>query len=81
MKVHVVRIGNSRGIRIPKKILEECRIEDSVDLAVKGGRLVLTPVKGTPRVGWLEAAERMSRAGDDSLLVPDVLGDDEDLHW
>lgn len=81
MRLSVVRIGNSRGIRIPKRVLEECRVADHFDLAVKRGRLILTPVRSAPRRGWDVAAARMASAGDDAPLLPDVLPDDEDLAW
>ncbi|MCH5434723.1 AbrB/MazE/SpoVT family DNA-binding domain-containing protein, partial [Leptospira interrogans serovar Canicola] len=34
MKASVVKIGNSKGIRIPKAVLEECHIEEEVDLLI-----------------------------------------------
>lgn len=54
MKVSVVPIGNSRGVRLPKAVLEECGFTDAADLTVEGGRVVLTPL-GSPRAGWEEA--------------------------
>ncbi len=81
MHASIVRIGNSKGIRIPKRILEQCRIEDEVDLVVKGRRIVLTPVMKKPREGWAEAAARMHASGDDGLLIPDVLDDDVHEEW
>jgi antitoxin MazE len=81
MKVKVVPIGNSRGIRIPKPLLEQCAIEDAVELRSDGKRIVLTPVKAKPRQGWAEAAARMHEAGDDELLIPDVFEDDIEVEW
>jgi antitoxin component of MazEF toxin-antitoxin module len=37
MKAAVVRIGNSRGVRIPKALLEQCRFRDTVELEVEDG--------------------------------------------
>mgnify|MGYP001236542785 CR=1 FL=1 len=54
MKVSVITIGNSRGVRLPKAVLDECEFADTAELTVEDGRVVLTPVK-TPRVGWAEA--------------------------
>ncbi len=81
MKIKVVPVGNSRGIRIPKPLLRQCAIEDAVELRTDGKRIVLTPVKSKPRQGWAEAAERMHRAGDDELLIPDVFEDDIEVEW
>jgi virulence-associated protein VagC len=51
MKVEVVRIGNSRGIRIPKPILEQCGLQGTVELRIENDRLVITPGH-PPREGW-----------------------------
>lgn len=81
MIVSVVQIGNSKGIRIPKPLLEQCDIAEAVDLRVDGKRIVLTPVKAKPREGWAAAAKRAHEAGDDELLIPDVLPDDPEVEW
>ncbi len=67
MKINVVRIGNSRGIRIPKALLEQCRLGETVELEVEKDRLVVRPA-GKPRSGWEDAFHRMARQGDDMLL-------------
>ncbi|MES1197590.1 MAG: AbrB/MazE/SpoVT family DNA-binding domain-containing protein [Pseudomonadota bacterium] len=54
MKVAIVPVGNSRGVRLPKALLEECRFGDAAELTVERGRLVLTPVSGT-RSGWAQS--------------------------
>ncbi|PYM17656.1 MAG: AbrB/MazE/SpoVT family DNA-binding domain-containing protein [Candidatus Rokuibacteriota bacterium] len=66
-KTRIVRIGNSRGIRIPKILLDQAQLPDDVELHAEPGRLV---VQGTrrPRTGWAEAARAMSAAGDDGML-------------
>jgi antitoxin MazE len=81
MKTRLVPIGNSRGIRIPKAVLEQCEMTDAVDLSVKGHQIIVTPLRKRPREGWREAAARMASAGDDQLLFPDVFDDDIDSEW
>ena len=81
MKARLVPIGNSRGIRIPKAILEQCELTDEVELAVEGRQIILTPARQQPREGWREAAQRMAAAGDDELLIPDAFEDDENVEW
>lgn len=73
MKVNVVRIGNSRGIRIPKTILNQCRITDAIELKIQGNQLLLRPATG-PRAGWDDAFRRMRVHGDDQLLDQDAGG-------
>jgi antitoxin MazE len=81
MKLSVVRIGNSRGIRIPKPLLDQCHITEAVELKIEGKRIVLTPLKSKPRQGWAAAADRMHEAGDDELLIPDVFEEDVEVPW
>jgi antitoxin MazE len=73
MKTNVVRIGNSRGIRIPKKLLEECRLEEAVELEAHKDHLVVRPA-AKPRSGWEEAFRRMAEAGEDEFLDQESLG-------
>lgn len=70
MLTKIVPIGNSRGIRIPKSMLDHCGFGDEVDLQTKNGALILRPVN-TPRAGWAEAFAGMAVAKDDFLVYED----------
>lgn len=72
MKTSVIRIGNSRGIRIPKTLLEQCQLGDTVELAVRNGHLVVRPAT-RPRAGWDEAFRQMAQQGDDKLVDKNFL--------
>jgi antitoxin MazE len=80
MQVSVVRIGNSRGIRLNKTLLDHYQITDRVELIPQEGYLVIKPVD-EPRTGWAEAFQRMSTAGDDELLLPDFFDDESLDEW
>lgn len=85
VQVSVVKIGNSKGIRIPKKVLDQCHIEDSLELKIEDNVIVLTPVNKKPREGWIEAFEAINRKHgeepvDHAWLDADLL-DDEDWEW
>jgi len=67
MKTRIIRIGNSRGIRIPKRLLDLSGLEGEVEIVLKNGTLILGPAK-QPRAGWAAAFEEMARRGDDVLL-------------
>ena len=67
MRAHVIRIGNSRGLRIPKVLLDQCGIHDAVEVTVEDGRLTIAPID-SPRAGWAEAAREMAGRGEDDLL-------------
>ena len=71
MKSKLVRIGNSRGIRLPKTVLEQCGFEDMVEMDVQDNRVVIRPANET-RGGWDEAFAKMVEQGDDRLLDTDA---------
>jgi antitoxin MazE len=67
MKVRLVRIGNSRGVRLPKTIIAQAGLTDEVELGVKDGAVVIARATSA-RAGWAEAAREMRRRGEDRLL-------------
>lgn len=67
MKINVIRIGNSKGIRIPKPLLEECALRDAVEVELRDGALLIRPARRS-RQGWDESFRRMASRGDDALL-------------
>jgi antitoxin MazE len=66
-KARIVRIGNSRGIRIPKTLLKEADFPDEVELHAEPGRLVVEAVRHA-RKGWAAAAQRMHKRSEDRPL-------------
>jgi len=79
MKTRLVRIGNSRGLRLPKPLLEQAGLEDEVEIRVEQGALVIAPV-ATPRVGWAEAAAKFGPSG--LVDAPSATRfDDEEWAW
>ncbi len=71
MKVAIIRIGNSKGIRLPKLVLEQCHLGEEADLDVREGQVVIRSVR-QPRFGWDTAFAGMREAGDDILLDADA---------
>ena len=67
MKARLVRIGNSRGIRLPKPLIEEAGLTDEVELRVREGTIVIAASAGV-RAGWDEAAATLASRGEDQLL-------------
>ncbi len=78
---HLTRIGNSRGIRIPKAIITQAGIEGrELAFRVVDEGLLIKVVE--PRAGWEEAFREMRAAGDDELLLDDAAGNDfDDKEW
>jgi len=55
MKAKLVKIGNSRGLRLSKPLLQQAGLVDEVDISVEPGLLSIRPL-AQPRTGWAEAA-------------------------
>jgi antitoxin MazE len=79
-KTRIVRIGNSRGIRVPKVLLEQAQLPEEVELQAEHGRLVVRAARG-PRAGWAEAAKAMHALGDDQLLDAPTSTRFDDKEW
>lgn len=45
MKAKLVKIGNSRGVRIPKALLEEAELVDDIELTVVDGDIRISAVE------------------------------------
>jgi len=67
MKIKVVKIGNSRGIRIPKPLIRQTGMGDEVEIEVVDNRLIIS-APGGPRSDWAESFKAMAEAGDDQLI-------------
>ena len=85
MKTKVIKIGNSRGIRLPKVILHQIGIQDEVDLEVDRDRIILKPIRHR-RSGWREAFQKMAANSDDGLLdgeeaISQSSWDDDEWTW
>lgn len=82
MRTRLIRIGNSRGIRIPKALVEAAGLDVSLRLRVVDTGLLLERVED-PRAGWAEAARELRTRGEGGLLddpVPTVF-DDSEWQW
>jgi antitoxin MazE len=84
MKTRIIQIGNSKGVRIPKRLLEQAGLHGEVEMCVEHDTLVIGPA-GRPRAGWAAAFREMSRHGEDSLLdaaLPSLSSwDDDEWDW
>ena len=73
MKVNIISIGNSKGIRIPKSILDQCNFNKEAVLEVEHNKLVIKPVKKKIREGWDNAFKVMHERKEDIILFDDSL--------
>jgi antitoxin MazE len=67
MKARIIQIGNSRGVRIPKILLDQTRMTADVLIEAVAGGIMIRPAR-SPRDGWEESFRSMAARGDDRLL-------------
>lgn len=80
MEVSIIKIGNSKGFRLTKTILEKYNITDKIELILEKGQIILRPI-AEPRKGWDKAFQKMHENGDDQALIDDVFGDENFEEW
>lgn len=80
MELSVINIGNSKGIRLSKTILEKYGIQDKIELIFEKGFIVLKP-KTEPRKNWEKAFKKMHENNDDQLLIDDIFEDENFEEW
>jgi len=83
MITKIIKIGNSRGIRIPKAILEQTGLGEQVQLEVENGQIILRPAD-PPRKGWKKFFRQMHEKGDDDILNKDHITtswDEKEWEW
>ena len=80
METAIIKIGNSRGLRLSKTILDKYNIKDKVEIILEVGQIILRPIE-IPRENWAMAFEKMGKEGDDKLLIEDVFNDENFGEW
>lgn len=80
MELSVINIGNSKGIRLSKTILEKYNIQDKIELILEKGFIVLKP-KTEPRKNWEKAFKTMHENGEDQMLIDDIFDDENFEEW
>jgi antitoxin MazE len=80
MEVSIIQIGNSRGLRLNKSLLDKYNIKDKVEVILEQGQIVIRPID-SPRKGWDEAFKEMHENQDDQLFMDDVFEDENFDEW
>ena len=82
MEVAIRKMGNSRGVLIPKPVLAQLGLENTADLQVRDGVIEIRAVRRHPREGWADDARRVAAQKDDALVWPEFANDgDRALVW
>jgi antitoxin MazE len=60
IKTHIVRIGNSQGIRLSKALIEQCQLQGELELEPHSDHLIIRAVSKL-RAGWEQALQAMTK--------------------
>jgi antitoxin MazE len=80
MITSIIKIGNSKALRLSKTILEKYNINDEVELILEKGRIILKPID-SPRKNWEQEFKEMRKNKDNQLLMEDVFTDENIEEW
>ncbi len=80
MDVSLISIGNSKGIRLSKTLIEKYNLQDTIELILEKGYIILKP-KTKARKGWEKSFKKMHENGDDKLLASDIFKDEDFEEW
>lgn len=80
MEANIIKIGNSKGLRLSKTVLKKYNIKDKVDMILEKGHIILKPID-EPRKNWEKAFKEMNENNDDQLLFEDVFEDENFDEW
>ena len=82
MKAQLIKIGNSRGLRLPKSVIEECNLGEIVEIKIKDKKItIMNPKK--PRDGWEESFKKLTNDGkvQNDLLLGDIINEFDNAEW
>ena len=76
------KLGNSRGVIIPKPMLAQVGMIGEAEMKVENGAIVLRPARRTPREGWAEASRAVAADAGEGMAWPEFANDgDSALRW
>lgn len=84
MKIDIIKIGNSKGIRLPKSVLEQLGLTEEAELEVRGSEAILRAPRRQPRAGWEEVFRTaMEKHGppDGELLLGEFANEFDEAEW
>lgn len=80
METSIIKIGNSKGLRLSKTILEKYNIKEKVEIILEKGQIIIRPIE-KPRKNWEIEFKKMRLNDDDRLLMNDVFEDENLEEW
>ncbi len=80
MDISIIPIGNSKGIRLPKTVLEKYNMVNMVELIMEKDHIILK-AQAPVRAGWEKSFKKMHQNKEDILLMNDVFDDENFEEW
>jgi antitoxin MazE len=80
VRISLVNIGNSQGIRLPKAVIQQAGLTEELDLEVSGDSIIIRPRRNL-RESWAEEAAACREAGEDQLDDWDATSSDFSGTW
>ena len=80
MKSNLIKIGNSKGIRINSNIIKECELDNEVEIKVIDKKIIIQAVR-EPRAEWNKSFKDMHENNEDTLLITNGNTFDKDWEW
>lgn len=83
IRTRIIKIGNSRGVRIPKLLLEQASLGEEVEIELQEDQIVIRSLNPA-RFMWEEQFKAMAERGDDKLLYDELIPtawDEEKWEW
>lgn len=80
MELPIIQIGNSKGFRLSKTLIEKYNIKNKVEIILKKGYIILKPID-QPRKDWDISFKEMNENRDDQLLFDDIFEDENLEEW
>jgi antitoxin MazE len=80
MEIPIIKIGNSKGFRLSKALLEKYRFKEKAEMILGNGHIIIKPIPES-RKGWEKAFREMHENGDDQLLIEDIFEDEDLKEW
>ena len=82
MKTTIRRMGNSRGVIIPKPVLAQLGLQDEAEMVVEKDCILLRRPQKRAREGWAEASQKIAAEREDKLVWPEFANEaDAELQW
>ena len=81
MKTKVRKIGNSYGILLSKRILEQAKVKDEVSLSIENNKIIIEPAKHNPREGWEEMMIKVGSLKDREIFLENVNNKFDEKEW